>query len=72
MCFICDFKSDHAPATRPDHVWSARRGFLLAGGAAAASAVLPATAQVDVGQASALRNLVPAEELEGADRKSVV
>jgi len=65
-CFICDFKSDHSPAPRPDHVWSARRGFLLAGTAAAAGAVLPAAAQVDVGQASALRNLVPAEELEAA------
>ena len=28
--------------------------------------MLPAAAQVDVGQASALRNLIPAEELEGA------
>ena len=66
MCFICDFKSDPSRATRSDHVWSARRGFLLAGAAAAAGSVLPAAAQVDVGQASALRNLVPAEELEGA------
>ena len=63
MCFICDFKSDHSPAPRPDHVWSARRAFVLAGAGAAA---LPALAQVDVGKASALRNLVPADELEGA------
>ena len=40
--------------------------FMLAGTAAAASAALPAVAQVDVGQASALRQLVPADELEGA------
>ncbi|WP_332748231.1 M48 family metallopeptidase [Hydrogenophaga sp.] len=66
MCFICDFKSDPSPLPRPDHVWSARRGFLLAGTAAAVGTVLPVAAQVDVGQASALRNLVPAEELESA------
>ena len=66
MCFICDLKSPPSSASRPDHVWSARRGFLLAGTAAAAGSVLPAAAQVDVGQASALRNLIPAEELEGA------
>ncbi|MGE0098195.1 MAG: M48 family metallopeptidase [Hydrogenophaga sp.] len=69
MCFICDFKASHASPDGPDHVWSARRAFLLAGGAAAASASLPAAAQVDVGQASALRNLVPAEELENAAGK---
>ena len=43
--------------------WSARRAFVLA---AAGVAVAPARAQVDVGQASALRKLVPAETLEGA------
>jgi Zn-dependent protease with chaperone function len=69
MCFICDFKNSHATPERPAHVWSARRAFLLAGGAAAAGAALPAAAQVDVGQASALRNLVPAEELENAAGK---
>mgnify|MGYP006169137853 CR=1 FL=1 len=63
MCFICDLKSPAATAPRPDHVWSARRAFLLAGAGAAAE---PALAQVDVGKASALRNLVPADELEGA------
>jgi Zn-dependent protease with chaperone function len=47
-------------------VWSARRAFVLAGAAAAA---LPAAAQVDVGKSSALRKLVPAEELEGAARQ---
>jgi len=47
-------------------VWSARRAFVLAGAAAAA---LPAVAQVDVGRSSALRKLVPADELEGAARQ---
>ncbi|MFT3813227.1 MAG: M48 family metallopeptidase [Acidovorax sp.] len=41
--------------------WNARRGFLLA---AAASASAPALAQVNVGGASMVRNLVPAERLE--------
>ena len=63
MCFICDLKAPHTATPRPDHVWSARRAFLLAG---AGSVALPALAQVDVGQSSALRKLVPADELEGA------
>jgi Zn-dependent protease with chaperone function len=41
--------------------WNARRGFLLAAGAAVAS---PALAQVEVGSASSMRRLVPAESLE--------
>ncbi|KAB2888353.1 MAG: M48 family metallopeptidase [Burkholderiaceae bacterium] len=41
--------------------WNARRGFLLAAGAAMAA---PALAQVDVGGASGMRKLVPAETLE--------
>ena len=41
----------------------ARRGFLLAAGAAAAS---PAFGQVDVGDASRMRSLVPAAEIEAA------
>lgn len=43
--------------------WQARRGFLLAGLAAAAT---PALAQVAVGDASRMRSLVPAETLEGS------
>jgi len=43
--------------------WNARRGFLLAAGAAVAG---PALAQVDVGGASAMRKLVPAATLEDA------
>lgn len=70
MCFICDLRTapsaiPSAPPASPraQPVWSARRAFVLAG---AAAAVLPAAAQVDVGQASSLRKLVPAGELEGA------
>ena len=55
MCFICEAKSS---------AWSSRRAFLLAAGSAAVT--LPAVAQVDVGSASGMRNLVPAEELENA------
>ncbi len=43
--------------------WNARRGFLLAAGAAVAG---PALAQVDVGNASGMRRLVPAETLESS------
>lgn len=43
--------------------WNARRGFLLAAGAAVAG---PALAQVDVGSASGMRKLVPAETIETA------
>jgi len=43
-----------------------RRGFLLAAGAAAAQ---PALAQVNVGESSRMRSLVPAEELELAAAK---
>jgi len=68
MCLLCDLKTPPAPgsAQHAEHHWSARRAFLLAGSAAAVSAALPAAAQVDVGKSSALRKLVPAEELEGA------
>ena len=58
MCFLCDVKSSP---------WPGRRGFLLAAaGSAATLASTPLLAQVDVGQSSSLRNLVPAEELEAA------
>ncbi|MCX7255532.1 MAG: M48 family metallopeptidase [Polaromonas sp.] len=63
MCSLCDFKHS---------AWQSRRGFLLAAGAAATAACTspaPSQAQVDVGSASSLRNLVPAEELEGASGK---
>ncbi|MCG2595655.1 M48 family metallopeptidase [Ramlibacter sp. XY19] len=54
MCQLCDAKQT---------IWNGRRAFLLAAGAAAAPPVL---AQVDVGQSSRLRSLVPANELEVA------
>ena len=44
-------------------MWSGRRAFLLAAGAAVATPVL---AQVDVGEPSSLRSLVPANQLEMA------
>ena len=56
MCLFCP-----APSVAPSSPWSARRAFLLAAGAAAAT---PVMAQVDVGSASSLRKLVPAETLE--------
>ncbi|WP_186510846.1 M48 family metallopeptidase [Caenimonas sedimenti] len=54
MCQLCHAKSSP---------WAGRRGFLLAAGALAAGPVL---AQVDVGDASGLRKLVPADQLEHA------
>ena len=54
MCLACDFRFGPARG---------RRAFLLAAGAAAAA---PALAQVDVGEASVARNLVPAENIERA------
>ena len=62
MCLFC-FHSQHPPVAAAHSPWSARRAFLLAAGAAAAG---PALAQVEVGNASALRKLVPAETLEAA------
>lgn len=53
MCQQCYAKSS----------WMPRRGFLAAMGAAAAA---PALAQVQVGEASRLRSLVPADQLETA------
>jgi Zn-dependent protease with chaperone function len=54
MCQHCYAKSS---------AWMPRRGFLLAAGAAAAT---PVFGQVDVGGASRLRGLVPADEIEAA------
>ncbi|RYF39314.1 MAG: M48 family peptidase [Comamonadaceae bacterium] len=60
MCLICDLKSS-APS-----VSLARRSLLLAGAASVAMVASPALAQVAVGEASRLRSLVPAGELEKA------
>ena len=50
--------------------WSSRRAFLLASASAAASA--PAFAQVNVGKASSLRKLVPADQIEQAGAQQFV
>jgi Zn-dependent protease with chaperone function len=54
MCQLCLAKTS---------AWSSRRGFLLAGSAVLAA---PAFAQVEVGESSTLRKLVPAGQLENA------
>ncbi len=64
MCWICDAKNapaSAAPAAPRRGPWAARRAFVLA---AAGGAAAPVLAQVDVGRASGLRTLVPAEALE--------
>ncbi len=67
MCWLCDFKTPSSPSTTPgEHRWNVRRGFLLAAGSTAAGSAL---AQVDVGAASGMRNLVPAETLESSARQ---
>jgi Zn-dependent protease with chaperone function len=75
MCWLCDAKRTAQVAAQGDaaadgHRWSSRRGFLLAAGAGAVTAAglapSAADAQVDVGRASAMRGLVPAQQLENA------
>jgi len=62
MCWICDAKTPGALAGAAEHSpWAPRRAFLLA---AAAATAAPVFAQVDVGGASSMRKLVPAETLE--------
>jgi len=65
MCQACYAAIEAAgfPHEAARHRWIPRRAFLLATGAAAAA---PALAQVQVDEASALRNFVPAGELEAA------
>jgi len=57
MCLTCISKRS---------IWASRRGFLLAGAAAAAA---PALAQVDVGKRSQFRKLVSADDIEQAATK---
>jgi Zn-dependent protease with chaperone function len=71
MCNLCDLKNTpadpaHKASVVPAARWQARRAFLLAAGATAAGTAL---AQVDVGSASGMRNLVPAETLEASARQ---
>lgn len=62
-----DFSPSQACHCGATHgLWHARRAFLALGGAVAATAAVPAWAQVQVGEGSRLRHLVPAEELEQA------
>ena len=57
-CALCALRARSSP-------WNPRRGFLrVAAAAATAGAALPALAQVDVGNASQMRMLVPADTLE--------
>ena len=60
----CGCGGTHAGA--PHSLWQARRAFLQLGGYAMAAGTVPAWAQVKVGEASRLRHLVPAEDLEKA------
>jgi Zn-dependent protease with chaperone function len=69
MCLICNFKTspvgpESGAISTPR--WQARRAFLLAAGATAATGAL---AQVEVGSSSNLRKLVPAETLENSARQ---
>lgn len=57
MCFLCEAKHS---------AWVSRRAFIELAGVGAASAAVPALGQVQVGPASNLRKLVPAEQLEVA------
>ena len=72
MCIFCPPPSLSSLLSSPlapsERIWPGRRGFLLATAGAALLPVMPraALAQVDVGDASRLRQLVPAETLEGA------
>ena len=68
MCFLCDLKTSSAPAPQRGP-WQARRAFVLAG---VATAALPAAAQVDVGKASSMRKLVPADQIEKAGSQQFV
>jgi len=69
QCVNFDLMSTHSDHLEDDSgclcracgIWNARRAFVLA---AASATTLPAAAQVDVGKASGVRKLVPAEELE--------
>ncbi len=70
MCLLCDLKPPAALESFQPTRWSSRRAFLLAAASAAASA--PAFGQVDVGKASSLRKLVPADQIEQAGAQQFV
>lgn len=64
MCLRCDRSASALSASSAASAWNPRRAFLLA----AAGSVLagPALSQVNVGNASMARNLVPADKIEAA------
>jgi len=69
MCWLCDALTPPPLQTPPGFGAPDRGRRLLLGGLAAAaggSLALPALAQVDVGRASGMRNLVPADQVENA------
>lgn len=65
MCTRCELLAVSSAASSAPRAsaWQPRRAFLLAAGAALAG---PALAQVNVGNASVARNLVPADRIEAA------
>ncbi len=76
MCCLCPFDANRAAPEAPLHAHAndtrqlPRRRFVAAMvGSAITAAATSALAQVDVGSASTLRNLVPAESLESAARQ---
>ncbi|MGJ7614204.1 MULTISPECIES: M48 family metallopeptidase [unclassified Variovorax] len=64
MCLRCDRPTSAVSAASAASAWNPRRAFLLA--AAGAALAGPALAQVNVGNASMARNLVPADKIEAA------
>ena len=63
MCLFCELTYSIGTSGEHPARWHPRRAFLLATGVAVAT---PALAQVNVGGASGVRKLVPAETLEGS------
>jgi len=73
MCFLCDlYTPPPASATAATHEvthWHPRRAFLMSAGATVAGSAL---AQVDVGGASSIRTLIPAEQMESSAKQQYV
>ena len=70
MCFLCDLytppPSSATAATHEVTYWHPRRAFLMAAGSTVAGSAL---AQVDVGGASSIRTLIPAEQMESSAKQ---
>jgi Zn-dependent protease with chaperone function len=73
MCFLCDLYTQDTPpetaATQEVPHWHPRRAFLMAAGSTLAGSAL---AQVDVGGASSIRTLIPAEQMESTAKQQYV